>query len=150
MSFEETELISLVSFIPSEGDYYCDHHRKPKDAGRTDVKRNKSKVLRSRHTAWHALYDVLPAPQIILAFQEDCEIYGDWNPKSPLLTRIIEGYANGSRAKIRRSKAWFFLFGGMSLEDIIQEINAVWIDPDYEIKVGLERVKKVWITQSTH
>lgn len=148
MSFEE-QFITLCSFTPTEGDHYCTHHRKPVDLGGSNLKRNKSKVLRSRHTAWHALYDVMSAPEIIFAFQEDCEIYGNWNPRSPLLTKIIEGYANRSRAKIRRRQAWFFLFGGMSLEDIIQEINAVWIDPDYEINIGLERVKKVWLIQVT-
>ncbi len=138
-----------VSFIPKEGDHYCTHHRKPTDIGGKNLKRNKSKVLRSRHSAWHALYGVLPASQIILSFQEDCEIYGNWNPRSPLLTKIIEGYANGSRAKIKRRQAWFFLFEDMALEEIVQEINAIWLDPDYQIQIGLERVKKVWIATTT-
>lgn len=145
---QNVEQESVISFVPKEGDHYCDHHRKPRDLGGTNYKRNRSKVLRSRHTAWHTLYEVMPANQIILTFQDDCEIFGDWNPRSPLLTKIIEGYANSNRKRIRRREAWFFLFEGMSLEDIVQEINGVWLDPDYVIRVGTDRIKKVWITTS--
>jgi hypothetical protein len=42
----------------------------------------------------------MPASQIILAFQDDCELFGDWNPRSPLLTKIIEGYANGNLLRV--------------------------------------------------
>ncbi len=139
---------TYTSFIPPEGDHRTIHHRKPVDLDGKNTKRNKSNVLRSRHNAWHVLYGVLPAHEILIAFQGDCEVYGNWNPRSPLLTSILEGYANSSRAKIKRRAAWYFLFEGMSLEEIVTEMNTTWIDPDYEIKIGLERVKKVWIVQA--
>lgn len=146
--FENEQEELLITFVPKEGGHLTIHHRKPTVIGGRKTKRNESKVLRSRHTAWHMLYDILPATDISLKFQEDCEIYGNWNPKSPLLTRIVEGYANSSKAKIKRRQSWFLLFKGMSLEDIVLEVNAIWIDPDYEIKIGLERIKKVWVTQT--
>ena len=63
--------------IQSEVTDFLDvHHRKPREQKGDDTKRNKSSVLRSKHNAWHALYEVLPAPAIILQFESDCEVYG--------------------------------------------------------------------------
>ena len=127
----------------SKNDYYSTHHRKPKDLGLDNSTRNRSRVLRSRHDAWHILYGVLPAPAIILLFDADQEIYGNWIPKSDIQRKINEAWANSNKEKIKRRVAWYYLFEGMSLEDVVHEINTLWLDPDYEIKIGLERVKKV-------
>ncbi len=129
-------------------DFFDIHHRKPKEQGGLDIPRNRSRVLRSKHNAWHALYEVLPAPAIILQFENDCEIYGNWNPRSNLVQRLIEGYANSTKALIKRRIAWYTLFEGKSLQEIVTEINSTWIDPDYEIQVGTERILKTWIVHS--
>lgn len=125
-------------------DYYDIHHRKPREQGGDNSNRNTSNVLRSKHNAWHALYEVLPVQLLISQFQNDCEIYGTWNPRSDLIQRLVEGYANSTKALIKRRIAWFTLFGGASLQNIITEINLTWIDPDYEIQIGTERILKTW------
>ncbi len=128
-------------------DHISTHHRKPKILRGGEAVKNKSLVLRSKHDAWHILYDTLPAASIILLFEADQEIYGDWIPKSDIQRSINESWANSSREKIKRRKAWYYLFGGKSLEAVVNEINTVWIDPDYRIDIGIERIKKVWIAK---
>jgi hypothetical protein len=132
----------------AKNDHYSTHHRKPKNVEVDNSPRNKSTVLRSKHDAWHLLYDALPAQKIIELFIVDQEIYGNWTPKSATQQRINEEWINSSERKKRRRKAWLYLFEGKSLEEIVQEINSVWIDPDYQIEIGTERIKKVWIVQS--
>ena len=130
----------------AKNDHYSVHHRKPKNLQGCDSARNTSLVLRSKHDAWHILYEALPALSIILLFEADQEIYGDWIPKSDIQRRINESWANSSKEKIKRRKAWYYLFEEKSLEDVVHEINTVWIDPDYKIEIGFERIKKVWLT----
>ena len=124
-------------------DHYSIHHRKPKDLKGTDTSRNKSSVLRSKHDAWHILYEALPAQEIIAKFEADQEIYGNWIPKSEIQRKINEGWVNSNKEKIKRRKAWYYLFEGKSLEEVVDEVNTTWIDPDYQIVIGTERIKKV-------
>lgn len=119
------------------------HHRKPTSVGGKNHSRNISFVPLYRHRAWHVLYQDLEAAQIIELFQTDYEIHGIDVVKSPLLKMLHEGYANNTAEKIKRNKAWYTLFEGKSLEEITHEINTVWIDPDYEIQIGMIRVKTV-------
>lgn len=132
----------------AKNDHYSTHHRKPKDIEVDDSPRNKSYVLRSKHDAWHILYGTLTAKEIIARFDADQEIYGNWIPKSEIQRKINEAWANSSERKIKRRKAWYYLFDGKSLEEIVDEINTVWLDPDYQIVIGIERIKKVWIVES--
>lgn len=131
----------------ARNDHYSTHHRKPRNVQGDDSPRNKSSVLRSKHDAWHILYEALPAPVIISLFEADQEIYGNWTPKSEIQRKINEGWANSSEKKIKRRKAWYYLFEGKSLEEIVDEINSIWLDPDYQIMIGIERTKKVWIVE---
>ena len=131
-----------------KNDHYSTHHRKPKNVGVDDSPRNKSSVLRSKHDAWHILYEALPAQEIISLFDADQEIYGNWIPKSDIQRKVNEAWANSSERKIKRRKAWYYLFEGKSLEEIVDEINTVWLDSDYQIVIGIERIKKVWIVGS--
>jgi hypothetical protein len=132
----------------ARNDHYSTHHRKPRNVQGDDSPRNKSSVLRSKHDAWHILYEALPAPAIISLFEADQEIYGNWIPKSDIQRKINEAWANSSERKIKRRKAWYYLFEGKSLEEIVEEINSIWLDPDYQIMIGIERTKKVWIVES--
>ncbi len=131
-----------------DNDHQSVHHRKPKNIKGSDSARNRSYVLRSKHDAWHILYGALPATEIISLFEADQEIYGDWIPKSNIQRRINESWANSSKEKIKRRKAWYYLFEAKSLEEVVREINTVWIDPDYQIAIGIERIKKVWLKSS--
>lgn len=136
---EDTENAPTSS---AKNDHYCIHHRKPKDIEGEDTPRNRSTVLRSMHDSWHILYGTLPAHEIIVRFDADQEIYGNWIPKSDIQRTINEGWANSSKEKIKRRKAWYYLFEGKSLEEIVDEINRIWLDPDYTIQIGIERRKK--------
>jgi hypothetical protein len=46
---------------------------------------------------------------------------------------------------MKKQAAWHELFGKMRLEEIVADINRVWVDPDYELVIGIERVKKLEI-----
>lgn len=152
----QDEYVSPLPSQPTEdaptlsvkNDHYSTHHRKPKNVELDDSPRNKSSVLRSKHDAWHILYEALPAHEIISRFEADQEIYGNWIPKSEIQRKINEAWANGNEKKIKRRKAWYYLFEGKSLEEIVDEINSIWLDPDYQIMIGIERTKKVWIVGS--
>lgn len=141
MSFQDLRAI----FTPPEGDHLSIHHRKPKEQGGKDIPRNRSDVLRSDHNAWHTLYESLPATKIIESFTTDCVVYGNWNRHPTLVIELLQKYANSTKALIKRRQAWFLLFEDLSLEEITFNINTVWLDPDYQIQIETERVKKVWI-----
>jgi hypothetical protein len=128
-------------------DYFDKHHRRPRELEGDNSPRNISTVLRSRHNAWHVLYKVLPVELMMLQFHSDCEIYGTWNPRSDILQKLVEGYANSTANLIARRKAWYLLFENMTLPEIVCEINTIWIDPDYEIQLGTERIAKLWATK---
>ena len=81
-------------------------------------------------------------------FAGDQEIYGDWIKKSELQQKINEGYANSTAKRIKRREAWQLLFGEMSLEEIVQEINTIWLDPDYTIVIEVVRIKSVRLYSS--
>lgn len=151
MYFKELRMRKETHSLESSlvlGEHYSWHHRKPRDQGGDDSPRNKSRVLRSRHTAWHTLYDALPAQEVMRLFAGDQEIYGDWIKKSELQQKINEGYANSTAKRIKRREAWQLLFGEMSLEEIVQEINTIWLDPDYAIVIEVVRIKSVRLYSS--
>jgi hypothetical protein len=120
-----------------------EHHRKPESLGGDKSPRNISHVPLFKHRAWHTLYDNYEAPEIIRLFAQDYEVYGIEWVKSELLTDLHEKWANSTLKKVRRTKAWYTLFEGKSLDEIVVEVNAIWLDPDYEISIGLIRVKTI-------
>jgi len=142
VSFEDLRAI----FTPAEGDHRTIHHRKPREQGGKNTPENLSDVLRSDHNAWHTLYAALPASSIIKMFTTDCKVYGNWNQHDDLILELLQKYANSTKALIKRRQAWFLLFDEKSLEVITHEINTIWLDPDYQIQIGLLRVKMVWMT----
>jgi hypothetical protein len=90
------------------------HHRKPRSLGGTNAERNISEVCHKKHEAWHILFVNYPAPMIAYRIEELW--YGSYE-----LTE-------------KQKKAWFLLFDGMTSQEILDEINQVWLDPDYEIR----------------
>jgi hypothetical protein len=125
-----------------------EHHRKPTSiGGEKSAPRNISHVPLFKHKAWHILYQDFEAPHIIELFATDYEIHGIDVYTTPLLKHLYEGYANNTEEKIKRNRAWYTIFQGKTLEQIINEINSVWLDPDYEILIGMRRVKTVQLSR---
>lgn len=98
-----------------------EHHRKPQSLGGNRTKRNISIVPHLEHKAWHRLFDNLPAESIPRALAKIMEIHS----------------------------AWHILFANKSLEEIVEIINTVWIDPEFQLTltVDVERTKGISITK---
>lgn len=125
------------------------HHRKLESQNGSNHPQNISFVPLYKHRAWHALYDDLPPHLIIENFRQDYEVFGTDFPKSPLMKKLHEGWANSTPQKIKRRKAWYVLFADKTLEQIVEEINTIWLDPAYEILIGMVRIKTVQLKQTT-
>ncbi|MFA6608683.1 MAG: hypothetical protein WCT07_02130 [Candidatus Paceibacterota bacterium] len=137
------EVNKSVKGVPDDPNGFTEHHRKPVSInGSKKDKRNISSIRRYKHNAWHSLFGVLPAPDIILLFHEYYEMYGIDYPKSPLFKEWCEGRANSTNAAIKITRAWYALFEGKNLSQIAEEINTYYLDPDYKILVGTERILK--------
>ena len=98
-----------------------EHHRKPQSLGGKRIKRNISIVPHIEHKAWHRLFDNLPAELIPRALAKALEMQAAWNT----------------------------LFGNKPIEEVIETINKVWIDPDFQLTltVDVERTKGITITK---
>lgn len=118
--------------------------------GGEDIQRNISLVPRYKHEDWHKLFDNFPAIMVLERFQFFYETFGiDWHMSNEQ-RKIANRWIRNKKPRIKKRLAWFDLFTGRSLEKIINEINKVWIDPDYEFIIGYERVKKVkMVTKSS-
>ena len=123
------------------------HHRKLSSDGGGDHKGNISFVPLFKHRAWHVLYRDMTPREIIDLFSQDFEIYGIDNKKSDLLKQLHEGWANNTDEKIKRTKAWYTLFADKTIEEIVEEVNNIWLDPNYEILVGMIRIKTIQLVQ---
>jgi hypothetical protein len=42
---------------------------------------------------------------------------------------------NISHVTHKRHNAWHTLFGAMTIEEIVEQLNDVWIDPEYKVKL---------------
>lgn len=119
------------------------HHRKPKSITRDDSRRNISHVDRLDHDAWHMLYKELAAPDILIQLRIDLEVYGIAPIPSQLVRSLLEKYANNTTEKIKRTHAWNKLFREMNLREILDVINRLWLDPDYEAILSVRREQTV-------
>lgn len=124
------------------------HHRLPESLGGATSKKNISFVPRYKHRAWHILFDNLSAIEVIKLLRGYYEIFGIDVVKSDLQKTINEGWANTSREKIKNRQAWYDLFEGMTLQEIVDEVNGTWIDPNCLLRIGIERVPKIDFTFS--
>jgi hypothetical protein len=123
------------------------HHRKLKSDNGSTHRSNISFVPLRKHRAWHILYDDLPPKLIIENFRQDYEVFGIDVVKSDLMKKLHEGWANSSHQKIKRSQAWQTLFADKTLEEVVREINTIWLDPAYEIRIGTVRMKTVQLSE---
>lgn len=129
--------------FPDDPNKITKHHKLPESLGGRWDRRNRSFVPLYKHQAWHHLFDNLPVSTIIQLLKGYYEIFGIDIVKSDLQREINEGWANANDERIKNRKAWYALFEGMTLSEIIIEINHFWIDPDYELCVGIERIQKI-------
>lgn len=152
---------------------YSKHHRKPKSLGGDLSESNISVVLQSKHKAWTLLFDNKHVPDIVKLFEKYWGMFGNKSLDLYVAKQIglsalkeleqIEKYMSGKifteeesersrkilvahRHKMKRWRAWKILFGGLdTIEEIINEINAVWIDPDYKLVVQTIQAQKVTV-----
>ena len=118
------------------------HHRNPESNGGDWSDRNISKVCRYKHEAWHLLFDNLLMPKMFICFLFFFKIFGACDVTSNKQKRIIRNWIGTSKPRAKKYQAWLSLFQGLSIEGIIVEINQVWIDPDYELKISVSLIKK--------
>lgn len=104
------------------------HHRKPTSIGGEDSERNTSIVRRFKHEAWHNLFSNCPADGIQQRF---VQLYNRFVVDATLHKTERKGWKY-----IKRQRSWRRLFGDMTLEQMMQDINEVWIDPDF--RLGIE------------
>lgn len=110
------------------------HHRKPKSRGGKNRMSNISVVEQTRHRAWHTLFGNLDPDTIALHIQNI------WMPGVRLSISRGNYTANVVTCPTvgftdRKESAWFTLFGAMEEIAIIEEINEVWLDPEYHLRL---------------
>ncbi len=109
------------------------HHREPLSLGGKDEPGNRIRVPRGKHRAWHTLFDNFPPRQVFNEFEHFYYIFGPGRLE-------VESYGlpswkwNRRRPKAKLERAWRCLFRNKSLDQILKDINNIWIDPRYEIR----------------
>lgn len=149
------------------------HHRKPESLGGSGDIRNISYVTRTKHAAWHVLFDNSSATEVAELFGLYWRDFGNESVFSrdvveigssvlDDLVRIHEMKEVFTKSDIERIKktlslhkekskkrlAWLVLFKRFSsLQKIIDHINSVWIDPDFRLELSFtaKEVEKVSI-----
>lgn len=99
------------------------HHRKPKSLGGRRTKENTSIVPRREHAAWHKLFDNYSAQFILEKLKVYLVIF------SAVAT---EGELSGAGMISKQRLAWEILFRDKNIEEVLELINRVWLDPDFE------------------
>ena len=110
------------------------HHRKPQNLGGGNSTRNISHVRQRKHQAWHILFNGFSAETIFNLFVEYWNSFGE-KISSNDKKKIISSNIN--------ERAWAMLFANKSIDQILDEINAIWLDPDY--RIGTSTVKFVYL-----
>lgn len=80
-------------------------------------------------------------------FIEYYDIFGQDNGNSEARRRRTSEWVRSKKSRIKKQAAWYDLFGMMKLEQIVTTINSTWIDPAYEIVMGIRRVKTIQIVE---
>jgi hypothetical protein len=121
------------------------HHRKPKKLGGNSSKRNISYVPRFKHEAWGILFDSFPAHVILERLRFFYELFGIDFKKSLAQAERDSEWISTRESMRRRRRAWDILFYRMNIYEILDEINRVWLDPDYKLVIRSERANKITI-----
>ena len=119
-----------------------DHHRKPESIGGTNGKTNKSRVSNYKHEAWHILFNNCPATKVFENFVLFYEVFNR-EDKSELQQTINKEWIDSKPRWVKWRRAWQTLFGGMTLSQIVEEINGVWLDPDYQFCLASKTKQEV-------
>jgi hypothetical protein len=147
---------------------YTRHHRKPRSYKGGSRDSNISVVLRPKHEAWNTLFDNLPAPNVAELLERYWDMFRDESKtlremeqtgmsilallkdlhdlKKVFKGRELAGIVKMLRIyklSVKKQDAWVLLFDGMSLEEIVAEINKVWIDPDYKLITKVTEVTRI-------
>jgi len=72
-------------------------------------------------------------------------VFGEDRNKSEAQSRRDQEWVKAKDSRIRKQKAWNILFSDMTLEKIVQDMNRIWLDPDYELVIVPDRVRRVTI-----
>ncbi len=127
------------------------------------------------HEAWNNLFDNLPVPNVARLLSEYWSVFGngvgidneirqiansvlkdiiDFEKFLPVLSEeektSIRREMAKHRFRIKKMNAWRLLFGGKSIEEIVSEINEVWIDPDFRLTVEMIESPKIEFRSSTN
>lgn len=91
------------------------------------------------------MFDNFPVPKILERFQEFYDIFGEDLFRSKAQICRNEEWVLARDSRIRKRKAWEILFSGMNLEQILETINRIWLDPNYELIVIRKRINRIVI-----
>jgi hypothetical protein len=102
-------------------------------------------VLRFKHEAWHILFDSFPVSKVLERFEWFYEIFGTDTMKSRAEIERNNKWIESFESRKRKKRAWDALFFEMTIEQIMREINSVWIDPDYELVLTTRQISRIVI-----
>lgn len=117
------------------------HHRKPRRLGGTDDSSNISWVPRGRHEAFHLLFDSFPVETVTEWLNLFLDLFGTRGTVSNEQERRGDYWMGEKKSRLKKKNAWFVFIEERELEEIVDDMNANWIDPDYQI--GIQKVKRV-------
>lgn len=88
------------------------------------------------HQAYHRLFENMSVPDMAKRFESYFELFGDYEPRTTKQEEQIQRWIQGHRWDDQENRrkiheAWKTLFRGMTLGDMLIELNNVWIDPAY-------------------
>lgn len=135
---------------------YTVHHRKRQADGGDDSERNRIFVPETHHPSWNLLFDGYPVEKIALLLERYWARFGEG--KAVLMARqivldLLASQENKKNKKLFKAKglrqirdlmqiskseakklcAWILLFDDRPLVEIIEIVNHVWLDLDFEI-----------------
>jgi len=116
------------------------HHRKPRSLNGGDESRNISYPPLYRHRAWHALYQDFNAKETQILLLQDYELFGIDFKRTDFAAKIYGSYVNINGARIKRRASWRILFDNTPVDELVNEVNTIWLDPDYILSLKIERI----------
>lgn len=71
------------------------------------------------------------------------EIFGTDIERTPRHERRMNEWVRTKKSRVKKKEAWRLLFGKDTLEEIVERINRVWIDPEYKLVLETYRALRV-------
>ena len=88
------------------------------------------------------LFDNLPAVGVLGLLQEYSEVFYNGGKSESQIRRDRE-WIGARQIRKSRKRAWDCLFRNLSLDEIVNQINEIWLDPDYELVVIIQPSHRV-------